>query len=134
MDRAVFALTRGRTNLSILLAGFPEVIVTTIGAKSGQPRTLPLVYIQDDAAPRAFALIASNFGQRHNPAWYYNLIAHPTATCTIDGQTGEYSAREATGAEYNKFWQAAVDTYFGYALYKQRASHRHIPIMIMTPA
>jgi deazaflavin-dependent oxidoreductase (nitroreductase family) len=132
-DRAFLALTGGRATLSTLLAGLPEVMVTTIGAKSGLMRTLPLVYIRDDTDPRTFALIASNFGQHHNPAWYYNLKAHPAVTCTLDGQTGEYVAREATGEEYAKFWQAAVDTYFGYALYKTRASHRHIPIMILSP-
>ncbi len=129
----VLAITRGRTNLSMLLAGFPEVMVTTIGAKSGLPRTLPLVYIRDNTDPRRFALIASNFGQHHNPAWYYNLKTHSTVTCTLDGQTSEYIAHEADGEEYAKFWQAAVDTYFGYALYKQRANHRHIPIMILSP-
>jgi deazaflavin-dependent oxidoreductase (nitroreductase family) len=116
-----------------VLTGLPEVMVTTIGAKSKLPRTLPLVYIRADADAKTFALIASNFGQRHNPAWYYNLKAHPVATCVLDGQTGEYSAREATGAEYDKFWQNTVDTYFGYALYKQRASHRHIPILVLSP-
>ena len=132
-DRAGLSITGGRTTLSTLLAGFPEAMVTTLGAKSGLPRTLPLVYIRDDTDPRSFALIASNFGQPHNPAWYYNLKAHPTATCTLDGQTSEYVAREATGEEYARFWQAAVDTYFGYALYKRRANHRHIPIMVVSP-
>ena len=132
-DRFTLAITGGRTTLSTVLAGLPEVMVTTIGAKSKLPRTLPLVYIRADADPRAFALIASNFGQRHNPAWYYNLKAHPTATCVLDGQTGEYVARQATGEEYDKYWQGAVDAYFGYALYLRRAGGRHIPIMIMSP-
>ena len=133
IDRASLILTGGRTTLSIALTGFPEVMVTTIGAKSKLPRTLPLVYIRDDADPCRFALIASNFGQPHNPGWYYNLKANPIAECALDGRTGKYVAREATGEEYDKFWQGAVNAYIGYPLYKQRAGGRHIPIMILSP-
>ena len=132
MDRAFLTLTRGRTTLSSVLAGLPEVMLTTVGAKSGLPRTLPLICIRDEADPQTFALIASNWGQHHNPAWYYNLKAHPQARCTFGGQTGEYVAHEATGEEYEKFWQRAVDAYIGYPLYQQRAGGRHIPIMVMS--
>ena len=41
---------------------------------------------------------------------------------------------EAKGEEYEKFWQYAVNIYFGYPLYEQRVGERHIPIMVMTPA
>lgn len=133
-DRMVLNLTGGRATLSNALAGMPVVMVTTTGAKSGQPRTLPLVYVADDRNPGVIALIASNWGQKHNPAWYYNLKAHPRATCSIDGAAKEYLAREASGEEYERFWGYAVDTYFGYALYKQRAGERHIPILVMEPA
>ena len=134
LDRAFLKLTRVRTPLSSVLAGLPEVMVTTVGAKTGRSRTLPLVYIRDEADPNTFAVVASNFGQHHNPAWYYNLKASPRARCSFGGQTGEYVAHEATGEEYEKFWRRAADTYIGYPLYQQRAGGRHIPIMVMSPA
>ncbi len=133
MDHAFLKLTRGRTTLSSALAGLPEVMVTTVGARSGLPRTIPLLCIRDEADPKTFALVASNWGQRHNPAWYYNLKANPHARCSFDRQTGKYVAHEATGEEYEKFWQRAVEAYIGYPLYQQRAGGRHIPIIVMSP-
>ena len=133
MDRAFLKATRGRRTISGVLAGLPTVLVTTVGARSGQPRTLPLLCIRDEADPRTFAVIASNFGQHHNPAWYYNLKAHPRAQCSFGRQTEEYVAHEAMGEEYERFWQRAVDTYIGYPLYRQRAGGRHIPIMVLSP-
>lgn len=133
-DRIALGLTGGKTTVASTLAGLPVVNVTMIGAKSGLPRTLPLAYIRDNPDSDSFALIAGNFGKRPNPGWYYNLKANPRAQCSIDGQAEEYVAHEASGEEYDRFWQAAVDTYKGYALYKQRAANRRIPIMVMTSA
>ena len=133
LDRFVLALTGGRTTLASLLTGLPLVMLTTTGAKSGQQRTLPLLRIRDETDSRRFALIASNWGQRHYPAWYYNLKANPRATCLIEGQTGDYTAHEAGGEEYARFWNYATDTYAGYSLYKQRIGDtRRIPIMVLT--
>jgi deazaflavin-dependent oxidoreductase (nitroreductase family) len=108
-------------------------MLTTTGAKSGLPHTIPLIYIRDEENPEIFALIASNWGQDHNPAWYYNLKKNPCAVCSIRGETREYLAHEATGEEYERFWQRATETYVGYPLYKARAGSRRIPIMAMTP-
>ncbi len=133
-DRILLKLTAGRVTVPSALAGLPTAQVTTVGAKSGLARTLPLVFIRDEHDPSTFAIIASNWGQDHNPAWYYNLKACPQATCIIDGKTSQYVAHEAIGEEYEKFWRRASDTYIGYPLYQQRAGGRHIPIMVMTPA
>ena len=132
-DRIVLKLSGGKTTMSSILGGLPIVYVTATGAKSGLPRSLPPIYIRDSSNSDSFALIASNYGQRSNPAWYYNLKANPRAQCLIEGQTEEYLAHEASGEEYDRFWQAAADTYIGYSLYKQRAAHRRIPVMVMTP-
>jgi deazaflavin-dependent oxidoreductase (nitroreductase family) len=130
LDSALLSLTRNRTSLTAVLAGVPVVSLTCIGAKSGASRTVPLLCVPD-ADPSTFALVASNWGQHHHPAWYYNLMAHPRATCSIDGRTEEYVAHPADGEEYEKFWQRAADIYMGFPLYKQRAADRHIPIMVM---
>jgi deazaflavin-dependent oxidoreductase (nitroreductase family) len=79
-------------------------------------------------------VIGSNWGQAHAPSWYYNLRANPQATGSIDGVSATYQAHEAMGAEYDRLWQLAEDTYAGYSVYKTRASHRRIPVMVLTPA
>ncbi len=76
-DRIVLRLSGGRTTLVGLTTGLPVITLTTIGAKSGQLRTVPLVGIPDGDR---WVVIASNFGQAHHPAWYYNLKKNPQAT------------------------------------------------------
>jgi deazaflavin-dependent oxidoreductase (nitroreductase family) len=133
-DKLLLALSGGQLTVTSLLAGLPLVMVTTTGAKSGQPRTTPLICIQDPQVSGTFALIATNWGQAHYPGWYHNLKARPEATCRLRGRTARYRAREAAGAEYDRFWGYATAAYHGYRLYRQRITGRHIPIMIMTPA
>jgi deazaflavin-dependent oxidoreductase (nitroreductase family) len=130
LDRWVLRLSGGRTTAVGLLAGLPVITLTTIGAKSGQLRSVPLVGIPRD---KGLVLIASNFGQPHHPAWYHNLKKNPQATVTIDGHTGDYVAREVRGAEYAQLWQEAVSLYSGYAAYKERTGGRAIPILLLTP-
>jgi len=132
-DRIFLRLFGGRVTMSSLVAGLPLVILTTTGAKSGLPRTTPLLCIRDENNPSTFAVIATNWGQQHYPSWYFNLKANPRATCSISGESREYMAHEANDEEYARFWQYATDTYIGYPLYKQRISGRNIPIMVMTP-
>ena len=69
-DHVAFKLSGGRANLTSALAGLPVVLLTTTGAKSGLSRTLPLLCIRDERSPSTFALVASNWGQTHYPAWY----------------------------------------------------------------
>lgn len=133
LDHQLLKLTGGRSTLTGLATGLPVVILTTTGARSGLPRTLPLLYIRDEQDPTKFALIASNWGQSHHPAWYFNLKANPRAACSIDRQIREYIAHEAVGEEYERFWQYAEETYLGYPLYQQRAGERRIPILVMMP-
>ena len=78
IDKGVFKLTRGRTTFSAWLAGLPVAWLTTTGAKSGVERTSPVLAIP--CGDGRLVVIASNYGQRHNPSWYYNLRAHPYAT------------------------------------------------------
>src|SRR5262245_20064927 len=89
----------GRATLTSALAGLAVVLLTTTGAKSGLPRTLPLLCIRDERSPSTFALVASNWGQTHYPAWYFNLKANPQAVGSIRGQVQTYVAHEASGEE-----------------------------------
>ncbi len=129
-DRPMLRLSHGRYSLTSVLAGLPVVAVTTIGAKSGRPRTLPLVAIPEG---ENVILIASNFGRQYHPAWYYNLHAHVEVLLTYEGKTVTYLAQETDGAERERCWQRAVDLYSGYARYKERAGQRQIGVFLLTP-
>jgi deazaflavin-dependent oxidoreductase (nitroreductase family) len=78
-------------------------------------------------------LIASSFGRKHNPGWYYNLKAHPECEVELNGRSRSCIAREVDGEEYKKYWELGVAVYAGYAKYKERAAHRHIPVMVLEP-
>ena len=129
IDPFLLRASRGRASLPGLLIGLLTVLITMTGAKSGRRITLPLAVIPDGDR---FALIASNFGNARNPAWYYNLRAHPPVECARAGRVEIYRAREIDGAEYDRIWQRAVELYIGYAEYKKRAAPRHIPILVLT--
>ena len=132
-DRVLLSMTNGKTTMTSILSGLPVLILISKGAKSGLLRTTPLLYVQDPTGSNKIALIASNWGQGHNPGWYYNLKANPQATCSIRGKKGDYLAHEAQGEEYTAFWQRAKDIYLGFPNYKERAGDRHIPILVLTP-
>jgi len=129
IDFWILRLTRGKYTLSEL-AGWTIIQLTTTGAKSGQQRTMPLIATLDGDK---IGLIASSFGRKHNPGWYYNLKANPVCYVDHHGETVRYEAREVSGDEYEKYWQMGVSIYKGYEEYKKRAAHRHIPIMVLEP-
>ena len=130
VDAVMLKLSGGKHTITGFV-GLPIIQITTIGAKSGQPRTMPLVSLFDG---EKIALIASNFGQKHNPGWYYNLKAHPQCAVQINGRVVKYIARQVEGDEREKYWKMAVSFYKGYDLYKIRAAHRQIPVMVLEPA
>lgn len=130
LDRGVHRATRGRTTATAVLTGLPLIMLTTTGARSGRPRTVPLV-----ALPHGDALvvIASNYGQHRHPGWYHNLRAHPEATVGRDGASTEVVARLATPAERDELWPVAESVYPGFADYRRRAAHRQIAVFLLDP-
>jgi len=131
IDTPLLRLTGNRVSLTSWLAGLPVILLTTIGAKSGLPRQVPLVALVDQ---ENLILIASSYGSQRNPAWYYNLIAHPIATIGYKGQQAEYRARQADSQERTQYWEMATALYPGFGKYRHRASHRKIPILVLEPA
>jgi len=127
-DAALLRLTKSRHTFTGF-AGLPVTQLTTIGAKTGQPRTLPLMAVIDR---EKIALIASNFGRKHHPAWYYNLKAHPECKLQLNGMTETCLAHEAEGDEYERYWQLALSYYAGYEKYRVRAGRR-IPVLVLEP-
>jgi deazaflavin-dependent oxidoreductase (nitroreductase family) len=130
LDRQVLRLTNGTHTLTSLFAGVPVLILTTTGARSGKPRSVPLVGIYDQDS---IILIASNYGQAHHPGWYYNLRADPRAVVTTSDQPRYYLSRETEGAERDKYWRMAIGVFPGYAEYEKRTKGRRIPVMVLEP-
>ena len=96
IDRPLLRFTNGRLSVASLLSGLPVVTLTTIGAKSGQLRSVPLVGMEDG---NKLILIASSYGRPQHPAWYHNLRHNPEVIVALHGRIGSYIAREVTGEE-----------------------------------
>jgi deazaflavin-dependent oxidoreductase (nitroreductase family) len=79
-------------------------------------------------------IIASNYGQQRNPAWYYNLRADPNVTIAFDGATRQMAARELEGEERERQYSRGIEIYPGWTQYRTRAAHRRIPVIELTPA
>ena len=131
IDTAVLNWTHGRKNLTQMLTGLPVIMITTTGAKSGKPRTIPLAGLPDG---EKIILVPTHFGQHHYPAWYYNLCANPTAQVQVNGSSKEYRARTADQDEWDQYWNLAVHYYLGYQSYLERSGDRDIPLFILEPA
>jgi deazaflavin-dependent oxidoreductase (nitroreductase family) len=126
IDRPLLRISGGRFSF---VAAYPALLLTTTGAKTGKPRTVPLLYVRTSAG---FAIIGTRFGSTRHPGWYHNLRAQPDATVEIAGRRTACVARAADDAERQKIWERAVRMYSGYARYAGRA-RRVIPILILTP-
>jgi deazaflavin-dependent oxidoreductase (nitroreductase family) len=132
IDRTVLRLSGNRFTVSSVVSHVPVVMLTTTGAKTGLPRTVPLLAFPDGDK---VALIASSFGNARHPAWYLNLRANPQALLAFHGQPAQpYVAREANGAERDAYWQRAARAYPGYNAYKERTGGREIPVLVLEPA
>lgn len=129
IDGPVFRMTHGRTTLSSLLTGLPVVMLTATGARTGAPRTVPLLGVPDGDR---LVVIASNYGRPGNPAWYRNLRKQPAATVTVvGGSPRPVRAHQVEGAERERLWARDLEVYPGRAHYAERAAGRRIPVMVL---
>jgi len=109
-------------------AGANMLLLHTIGAKSGQPRTNPLVYVTDGDR---VVIIASKGGADSNPDWYYNLLANPTVTVEIGNDRFEARATAVTEEpERSRLYAKMVEHRSGFADYEQKTT-RKIPAVIL---
>jgi deazaflavin-dependent oxidoreductase (nitroreductase family) len=130
-DKALFKVTGGRLTVPALLAGLPVMMLTTTGAKTGKPRTMPLLGIP---VGEDLAVIGSNYGQRNTPGWVYNLEADPSAIIAYRDRSVEVVARRADEAETDRIFALGHSFYPGYAKYRSRADHRIIRVFILETA
>jgi F420H(2)-dependent quinone reductase len=107
----------------------PVCLLTTTGRKSGQPRTVPLVYMRDGDN---IVLVASQGGLPSNPQWYGNVKVNPAVEIEIGRQRAAYRAREANRDERAVLWPRLVELYADFASY-QSWTDREIPVVICEP-
>ncbi len=84
-----------------MFEGAPLLLLTNTGAKSGQQRVTPLVYMQDGERMYIFA---SKGGAPTNPDWYHNIVAHPEVTVEVGDQKFNARAVEITGKERDEIY------------------------------
>lgn len=125
IDRVLIPLSKGRWSMGPA----DTLLMTTTGARSGRPRVAALAFLRDGDD---LVLIASKGGAPRHPGWYHNLVADPTARLEYHGQVEQRVAREAVGAERDRLFELAKNTYGTYAAYETRAVHRTIPVMVLS--
>lgn len=117
--------TKGTT-----LGGRPVVILTTVGARTGKLRKVPLMRVTHGGE---YLAVASLGGAPQNPVWYHNLLADPRVELQDGPDRWDMVARELSGAERETWWARAVAAFPSYADYAAR-TQRQIPVFLLTPA
>jgi deazaflavin-dependent oxidoreductase (nitroreductase family) len=129
VDRVLYRLSGGRL-VATGPAVFPTLLLTTVGRKSGQNRTVPLLYVRDGDN---LLVAGSNWGQKEEPAWARNLSGNPRARVQIGSARREYVARVATDEEKTGLWPKLDEMWPAYDTYRKR-SGRDIKVFVLEPA
>ncbi|WP_329254076.1 nitroreductase family deazaflavin-dependent oxidoreductase [Actinoallomurus sp. NBC_01490] len=108
--------------------GTTVLLLTTVGRKSGQKRTSPLIYRKKDGD--TYTVIASNGGADEPPLWYANLQADPEVEVQVWGEKFVARARTATPEEKPALWEAMAETWPAYDDY-QKKTEREIPVVVL---
>ena len=122
-----FRANRGR--LGGAFEGAPVLLLHSIGARSGHERVNPVMYMADGDR---YLVFASAAGADNNPAWYWNLRAHPDAEIEIGDDRVAVHAVELRGAERDAKYALQAERYPGFADY-QRRTNRTIPVVALLP-
>jgi deazaflavin-dependent oxidoreductase (nitroreductase family) len=107
------------------MAGRSILVLTTTGARSGEPRTVVLGYGREGDS---YVVIASNNGAADHPAWYRNLLANPMAMVEAEGEEIRVRARTAEPGERPRL-AARVPYLEG----QQKLTQREIPLVVFEP-
>ncbi len=110
----------------------PVLLLTTTGAKSGQTRTSPMMYLADDHDPNRVYVFASAAGADTNPAWFHNIVAHPKELrVEIGDDTITADAEVLPDPLRAQVYDAQASRYPGFAAYQEKTS-RLIPVIALT--
>jgi deazaflavin-dependent oxidoreductase (nitroreductase family) len=124
-----FEATDGAEANTLRDTGYPIVVITSVGAKSGVLRKNPVMRVERDGR---YVAIASKGGAPDQPEWYYNFLAHPEVDLQDGAEKKSYRARLLEGEERAGWWQYAVDTWPTYASYQEKTD-RLIPVFLLEP-
>ena len=126
--RLVFDLSKGKVDRQS--RWMPVLKLTTIGRKSGEPRSTMLTspLVEGDNV----ILVASYGGDDRDPQWYSNLVADPDVEIVMNGASKKMRARVAEGDERTRLWEALTAEHANYAGY-QRKTSRQIPVVVLEP-
>jgi deazaflavin-dependent oxidoreductase (nitroreductase family) len=111
-------------------AGKPLLLLTHHGAKTGEERVNPLMFLEDGDR---YVVFASKGGAPSNPDWFSNVRANPRVTVEIGDDRFEAEARVAAGPERDGLYARQAELYPQFAEY-QRKTDRVIPVVILEPA
>jgi deazaflavin-dependent oxidoreductase (nitroreductase family) len=106
------------------------LLLHSTGAKSGEARLQPLVYLADG---ERLVIFASKAGADTNPAWYHNLIANPDAEVEVGDERFAVRATEATGDERDRLYAEQARRMPNFAEYEQKTTRR-IPVVLLDRA
>lgn len=110
--------------------GAPILLLTSKGRRSGQSRTIPIIFTQ---VGDRYVIIASKGGSPTHPKWYLNLVAEPRVQVQVKAEHFEAEARTAEAPEREQLWAEAIKTWPNYNIYQSRTS-RKIPVVVLDRA
>ncbi len=131
LPRPLMKVARAFMNWFARRAGNRTVILSTVGAKTGQLHSVAVGRFPD--VGDAFIVVASNMGSARHPAWYINMVKNPTQVWAEIGKR-KFKVRPylLKGAERQAAWQRVIAASPGYATYQQKTD-REIPIVRLVP-
>jgi len=124
-----FEATDGAEANTLRDSGYPIVVITSRGAKSGNLRKNPVMRVERDGI---YIAIASKGGSDDQPEWYFNFLEHPEVDLQDGAVRKTYRVELVEGDERTDLWQHSVDTWPTYAEY-QKKTDREIPVFKLTP-
>jgi F420H(2)-dependent quinone reductase len=113
--------------------GFPSLLLHTVGAKTGTPRTASLIYARDGDD---YVVVASKAGEPTSPGWYHNLKANPNVEINVGPKRFAVTASPVLpgNPDYPRLWKLVNDNNSNrYEAYQEKTS-RPIPVVVLTPA
>ena len=109
--------------------GAPLLLLHSVGAKSGQERVSPMMYLADGDR---YLVFASKAGAPDNPDWYHNLKANPDATIEVGDDTVDVRAEELPRTERDEAYAKQAALFPGFADYEKKTD-RVIPVLALAP-
>jgi deazaflavin-dependent oxidoreductase (nitroreductase family) len=106
------------------------LLLITTGRRSGEKRTMPLIYQPDGDR---YVIVASKGGSADHPGWYYNLSEDPNVEVQVKGDRFNAVASTAEGEERERLWKLMTATWPAYDQYQQKTD-REIPVVVLTPS